>query len=218
MRNAKRQLWKTKDLFLFFFKDIRSFFNVISKKGNNESTTHKHKAKAVVESDNDEIIPETPPSKKQKLPSKKRKVQVLSSDSEDEKKQNSKAHKENKKSVVEEKKLKPVSNLGNAFGSSPVKQKKAVTVKSSTEKQETKADLVVNNDSAFEKTLLDLDNELLEQNADFLDKTVEEALAKDSKTSNLNDSAKGIPYHFVTLILMQILWFRKNTKTQTKAQ
>lgn len=165
------------------FKDIRSFFSVISKKSGTEPPKTKKTAKPLIQSDDEDIIPETP-SQKKKTPIKKRKV--ISSDSEDEKRP-----KQTKKvEATKKKNLKPLSSLEDAFGSAPVKQKKAEAAKSRDE-SEVKTELGVHGDPAFEKTLLDLDDELLEQNADALDKTIEEALAKNGKSSKADESVGG---------------------------
>lgn len=131
----------------------------------------------MIQSDDEDVIPETPPQKEKNVPSKKRKIQILSSDSEEEKDHKSKAHKQKKKDDSPKKTLKPCNNLKDAFGSTPVKQKKIETKKPQVEEQARKSELKVHDDPAFEKTLLDLDDDLLEQNADILDKTIEEALA-----------------------------------------
>lgn len=142
----------------------------------------------MIQSDDEDVIPETPPQKAKNVSSKKRKVQILSSDSEEEKEHKPKARKQQKKDDSPKKTLKPCNNLKDAFGSTPVKQKKIKAAKPQVEEQEAK----VHDDLAFEKTLLDLDDDLLEKNADILDKTIEEALAKNGEHSKKNDSAKGI--------------------------
>lgn len=110
---------------------------------------------------------------------------MISSDSEEEKgADKAKTNKQKKKNDSPKKKLKPVNNLEEAFGSAPVKQKKIEKVKPA---ETTGTELDVHNDSAFEKTLLDLDDELFEQNADILDKTIEEALSKNNETSKTNN-------------------------------
>lgn len=73
--------------------------------------------------------------------------------------------------------------MEDAFGSAPVKQKKVELVKKTENKKVT--ELEVHHDPAFEKTLLDLDDDILDQNADVLFNTIEETLAKDDSTSGM---------------------------------
>lgn len=153
-------------------------------------------------SDDEDVIPETPPQKERSVSSKKRKVQVLSSDSEEEKDKKPKSNKQNKQHSSPKKKLKPLNNLEDAFGSAPVKQKKVDSVKPKSEKQETKTELGIHDDPAFEKTLLDLDDEIFEQNADLLDKTVEEALARKNESSTKKDSTEGMLQLFFGYFLL----------------
>lgn len=179
-------------VFFLFLKDIRSFFTVISKKGSKDPPKPKQTTKKVaVISDDEDIIPETPPQN-EKASSKKRKIQVLSSDSEEEKEHKPRPRKEKKTNETPKKNLKPLNNLEAAFGNTPVKQKKIEVVKSKNEEKKSETELGVHGDPAFDETLLDLDNELLEQNAEILDKTIEEALAKNAATPSVNDSEKGI--------------------------
>lgn len=167
----------------------------MSKKNSEEQPKPKKHAKPVIQSDDEDVIPETPPQKEKPAPSKKRKIQVLSSDSEEEKLHKPRSQKEKKINEAPKKNLKPLNNLESAFGNAPVKQKKVEVVK-----KKEKTELEVHDDPAFEKTLLDLDDELLEQNADALDKTIEEALAKNGQTSKLNESAAGMLIIFICLV------------------
>lgn len=141
------------------------------------------------------------------MPTKKRKLQVLSSDSEDEgssKKQEKKKQQNDSKEV--QKNLKPVSSLENAFGCGPVKQSKVEKVapsekkteetqkpekRSKSKKQKTKnTELGIHKDEAFEKTLLDLDDDLILENLDALDRTIEEATKHDEEKKNKKQEEK----------------------------
>lgn len=169
---------------IFCFKDIRSFFTVLPKKGSNkESLKNKQTKKAIIQSDDEDVVPKTP--------QKKRKMVVLSSDSDEDREQKPKASKQKKKDESPKKLLKPCNNLKDAFGTDPVKQKKSGNKKTQIVKEDTKTELGIHDDSSFEKILMDLDDELLEKNADILDKTVEEALASNGESSKKNDCVKG---------------------------
>lgn len=88
-------------------------------------------------------------------------------------------------------------NALEAFGSTPVKQSKVDYVKS-PEKEEVapkkrgkkgkkvETEVGIHQDSDFEKTLLDLDDDLLNENLDALDETVEEALHHVDKKKKVN--------------------------------
>ncbi|KAG5878665.1 hypothetical protein JTB14_015598 [Gonioctena quinquepunctata] len=172
-------------------KDIRSFFPVASKKhssGNHSSSNIQKKPKPLIDSDDEDIIESTPnKSKPKKKEPSKRKVLVLSSDSEDE------AKKElQKKAKVKEDKLRPV-NIDEVFSNKPIKQSKVEPVpkkgeqhseKKSRDKKKKKKEnpeIGVHDDDDFEKTLLELDDDLLLENVDFLDRTIDDALNKEEK-------------------------------------
>ncbi|CAH1183179.1 unnamed protein product [Phaedon cochleariae] len=173
-------------------KDIRSFFNIVSKKTGSgttkpaETTGKKPKPKKpLIDSDDEDIIISTP----EKTPkSSKRKVHRISSDSEDEKKKKNTP----KKSKIKEEKLKPV-NIDEIFGNKPIKQSKVEPLPIVEHKEETNKtrkgkkkkkgnpEIGIHGDNEFEQTLLELDDDFLEGNVDILDKTIEEALSKVEK-------------------------------------
>ncbi|XP_018567232.1 replication factor C subunit 1 [Anoplophora glabripennis] len=170
-------------------RDIRSFFNVISKKSNvNSSRPQEIKPKksklTIIDSDDDDIIESTPEQSHSKVSVTKRKVIAINSDSDEDSKHKVKTPKKSKTKNTG--KLKPV-NIDDVFGNTPIKQSKVEAVpviKESVEKKQKKnrkpkTEIGVHNDEDFEKTLLELDDEVLIQNADILDKTIERALHKD---------------------------------------
>lgn len=163
----------------------------------------------MISSDEDviECTPEKPKPTKSK--SKKRKVQVISSDSEEEK--YTKPCKDNitntNKNHTIGKKLKPLTTLEDIFGKAPVKQTKIdnAVPKGSNDKQEVKTtkqkkdkspisqsvpntELGISGDPLFDKTLLDLDEDLFVKNLDVLDKTIDEALSNKNSEEIVNSS------------------------------
>lgn len=152
--------------------------------------------------DSDEDVVEPTPEKNRKIISKKRKIiQILSSDSEEEFTNKPKQPKEKERNGFSN--LKPIDSLKNVFGDAPVKQAKVVpiakpdkietpttTAKKAKNKKQKKVEteIGVHNDKAFEKTLLELDEDILIDNLDLLDQTVEEALAKANTNSPTKDS------------------------------
>lgn len=172
---------------------------------NHVKVPNKQKSKKSIDKsvviDSDVDIVEPTPEKNKKLVSKKRKIQVLSSDSEDD---TSKPQPTQEKSKNNISKLKPVDSLKSFFGDAPVKQTKVVPVskpekinppkekerKPKNKKQKVNTELGVHNDEAFEKTLLDLDEDILTENLDALDKSVNEALARESSPTKSNITEK----------------------------
>ncbi|KAF2897615.1 hypothetical protein ILUMI_08559 [Ignelater luminosus] len=191
-------------------KDIRSYFTILSNKSQSKSSTppstSKKRPKAIDSSD-DDVIPETPkPAKKQEKPQKKRKVHVLSSDSESEKHSKPKRSGKNKKE--DKGNLKPVNAL-EAFGKQPIKQSKvpekpktAEKPSSIDKKQEEKINRIKNkkglnievgihNDTNFEKTLLELDEDFLIENEDQLNQSINQALNNELDTVKVQENPKS---------------------------
>lgn len=140
-----------------------------------------------MDSDEEDVVPATPEPKV-----KKRKA-VSSSDSDSEDKWLGKKAQTPKKVKKEEEKskLKPV-NVLDALGSAPVKQSKVEkkTPVKSTEKVEVKKGKGKGRkreNEDLEKTLLQLDEDLLVGNMDVLDRTIEEA------TNNGKIDSNGTP-------------------------
>lgn len=205
----------------------------MGKKSKPNSAKVVETAKKPVILDSDEDVIDPTPEKNKKQMAKKRKIHVLSSDSEDE---------SNKPKLLEGKgkngtsNLKPVDSLKNVFGDAPVKQAKVVPMTKSQKndtatsagkpknKKQKKVitELGVHDDEAFEKTLLDLDEDIFIENLDVLDKTIDEALAKDN--SPAKDSQKHssvVSPTGNTAVVFYILGtsktcfcYRKNTKSQ----
>lgn len=131
-------------------------------------------------------------------------MHVISSDSEDER---DKRIKSPKKSKIQEEKLQPV-NIDDVFGNKPIKQSKVDSITtnkqtevkaSSSDKKERKKskskrnpETEIHQDEDFEKTLLDVDDDLILKNVDFLDKTVDEERHKDKKK---HTSSEGIMFN-----------------------
>lgn len=177
-------------------KDIRSFFKVLPSKNSNGNSSRPQEIKpkksklAIIDSDDDDVIESTPEKSQQKVHVSKRKGIVISSDSEEDSKQKAKPLKKSKNKDTE--KLKPI-NIDDVFGNTPIKQKQSKVESNfvieddkskSSEKRKKKnrklkTEIGVHNDEDFEKTLLELDDDVLLQNAELLDKTIEEALQKD---------------------------------------
>lgn len=167
-------------------QDIRNFFSAIPKKNTtvSEAPDVKKKVKRLLDSDDDDdIIVSTPEQSKKKDEKSKRKSKktiVIVSDSDDE---------PDKK----ETKLKPV-DIDDVFSDKPIKQKieilprgEAVKVESKqlnkpNKKKKAKTEVGIHNDEAFEKTLMELDDDLLSDNLDILDQTINEALEVNTKT------------------------------------
>ncbi|RZC31761.1 replication factor C subunit 1 [Asbolus verrucosus] len=192
-------------------RDIRSFFTVISKKSGPDSKKDvlpptKKKPKRIVDSDDEDIVASTPEqSTQKKKPQKRQKIETLSSDSEDEASKNkAKTPKKENKSL-----LKPV-NITDVFKNAPIKQAKVEVVEKSSQptndaEKETKkskskrkkntkgTELGIHNDTAFEKTLLDLDDddELFEQTLSMLDEAEKEVLSHDDKKENSTSEVKS---------------------------
>ncbi|XP_022906012.2 replication factor C subunit 1 [Onthophagus taurus] len=154
--------------------DIRSYFKPTTSTSHKPEAKQKKKRPLIVDSSDDDVVDATPdkPSNRDKKPIKRQKV-TLSSDSDED--------------LSKKRKQKPKTpskvNAADVFGSTPVKQTKAEKV-NSKEKSKSDSKLTetgIHNDPDFEKTLLELDEDLLIENADILDKTIEEALEKDSK-------------------------------------
>lgn len=195
-------------------KDIRSFFQVVSKKpGDHSKFVEKPKrARKLIDSDDDDVVEVTPEKNSSKtLHQTKRKVQVLSSDSEDEKSKKKKTPEKKKtpikkqKQIEEKPKLRPV-NLDVL--NKPVKQSKVEYVpKPETSKQDKDIDkkakkkdgnksknkknteVGIHDDANFEKTLEELDEDsddtILLDNLDILDKTIEFASKSISEDSDM---------------------------------
>ncbi|EFA03814.1 replication factor C subunit 1 [Tribolium castaneum] len=174
-------------------KDIRSFFTVISKKSDANSPKAaspavKKKPKRIIDSDDEDVISATP-DKEQKKVEKKR--EVLSSDSDEDAK---------KKRKTEEPKLKPV-NVADVFKNSPIKQSKvevpqtpevkptkAEEKKPKNRKKKHDAEKEIHNNSAFNKTLEDLDDDIFEQSIHLIE-SIEEAYQGDKeKKESKNES------------------------------
>nr|CAH7722829.1 unnamed protein product [Callosobruchus chinensis] len=171
-------------------RDIRSFFTPLKKSGENAASKQKTvKPTVVIDSDDDDVIISTPDTKvpKSKTGVLKRKLLVISSDSEEEVDKKRTEEKGNKK-IKEQ--LKPV-NIDDVFNDSPIKQskiehipktkieetpKKDVQKQKKRSKKTQKTELGIHDDTDFEKTLLDLDDDVLIENVDVLDKTIEEAM------------------------------------------
>ncbi|KAJ8961288.1 hypothetical protein NQ318_008973 [Aromia moschata] len=190
-------------------KDIRSFFAVVSKKtvsNDTKSTQIKPKKKPRAIVDSDEEITETPDKTKLISSTNKRKKQVISSDSEDESKGKTKSppKMQKNKNTESTSNLKPV-NIDDVFGNTVIKQSKVelppettkiekTTNENGTKKgkkrQKIKTEIGVHGNEDFEKTLLELDDDVLLENVDILDKTIEEAMQnKEKKESHVK---KGV--------------------------
>ncbi|KAK4879197.1 hypothetical protein RN001_007343 [Aquatica leii] len=194
-------------------KDIRSFFQVLSTKkstSTSPSKQNKTKKRPVIESSDEDVIPDTPKTKKIEKPLKKRKAQAINSGSDDDikvlKKQSK--HEEKKPNL---KQLKPV-DVTSTFGDKPIKQtpvpekrpKSVVTPEKSKKKvqknEKSKAKVIntelgIHNDKNFEKSLLDLDEDFLIENVDELDKTIDEALKtykEETKVKNSTPLPKSV--------------------------
>ncbi|GJQ69768.1 Gnf1 [Trypoxylus dichotomus] len=166
-------------------KDIRSFFSVISKKPSQNTVVSSKKRTITIDSSDDDVIAVTPIAAKEKI-------------------------KANKRSPKDEKnvKLRKV-DAADIFGSTPVKQtqvekkevkpdnssktpgKSKTKTKAKTSKLET--ELGIHDDPEFEQSLLDLDNDMLLDNVNVLDKTIEEALSDPSNSMSTNTEAKSTP-------------------------
>lgn len=141
-------------------------------------------------SDDEDVIQQTPKKIKTQRKGNTIRFLVLSSDSEDDKE---KKHKSPKKTKIAAERLKPV-NIDEVFSNKPVKQSKVdplpktkpveigtSSTKKKSKKKKSNPELDTHKDEDFEKTLLDLDDDLLLENADFLDKTIEEALQRNEQ-------------------------------------
>ncbi|CAH0557263.1 unnamed protein product [Brassicogethes aeneus] len=148
-------------------RDIRSFFGATSKKT-------KGQKNIAIDSD-EEIINKTP-----KKTSKNKKANVINSDSEED------------KTPVKIKKqspnLKPI-NVSDVFKNSSIKQSKVKEKLSS--KDSVKTELGVHKDEDFDKTLQELDDDILLDNVDVLDKTIDEIKSnkkpKSEKRKKINE-------------------------------
>lgn len=187
-----------------YLQDIRSFFSVISKKANQSGTVSTKKRAIVIDSSDDEVIEASPVQAKKTIAINTKKRKIIDSDSDGE----NKGGKVNATSAKNEKntKMRKV-NAADVFGSTPVKQAKVEKKehstsndnikkeshnkdknKKKTEKLET--ELGIHDDPAFEQSLLDLDNDILLDNVNVLDKTIEEALnASTSMSMGRNEKA-----------------------------
>ncbi|KAJ8915620.1 hypothetical protein NQ315_003404 [Exocentrus adspersus] len=192
-------------------RDIRSFFNVVSKKP--QQVNSKKVKPVIVDSDDEDVIQSTPEQNLAKKSVNKRKRIVVSSDSEDESKQKTKTTPPNKLKNNDTSQLKPV-NIDDVFGNKPIKQSKVESVATpSTETSTLKptekkrkgrdgkktrkpnTELGIHNDENFEKTLLDLDDDVLLENVDVLDKTIEEACKQqdtDIHTKTLKEKTEHV--------------------------
>ncbi|KRT81463.1 AAA protein [Oryctes borbonicus] len=172
-------------------QDIRSFFSVIAGKPNRNTVVSTKRRAITIDSSDDEIIAASPVDVKQKVTIKTKKRKIIDSDSDDESKK-TKANKESTK--PERNKLQKV-NAADIFGSTPIKQTKVEKKETHHDKSSEKTPLVkhktkskaktplkletelgIHDDPEFEQVLLDLDNDILLNNVNALDKTVEEAL------------------------------------------
>lgn len=155
----------------------------------------------VIDSDDNDVVESTPEKNRSKAVVNKCKNAVIISDSEEDSKQ--KKTSPNKTTDKHTSHLKPV-NINDVFGKTPIKQSKVEIVpkinvdksklveKKQKKNRKLKTEIGVHDDEDFEKTLLDLDDDVLLQNADILDKTIEEALQKNNVDDN-NKSSKKTP-------------------------
>lgn len=133
--------------------------------------------KKVEDSDDDvDIINPTP----ERLNMKKRKLQI-NSDSEDD----TVKTKYIKKIIMPQKaeKLKPV-NVSDIFSGKVNQSKEKTAIESPTivkKAKKVKTELGIHDDKKFEKTLIDLDDDIFLQNEDILDKTIEGAIKNSSE-------------------------------------
>ncbi|XP_044268822.1 replication factor C subunit 1 [Tribolium madens] len=155
-------------------KDIRSFFTVIRKKSDAnspkvDSPAIKKKPQRIIESDDEDVVSATPETKQKKLPKRR---EVLNSDSDED------AKKAPKKVKTEEPKLKPV-NVAEVFKNVPIKQSKVDVPKTPVKIDEKE----IHKNSAFNKTLEDLDDDIFEQSIDLID-SIEGTLRNEKKSDS----------------------------------
>ncbi|KAK5646065.1 hypothetical protein RI129_004529 [Pyrocoelia pectoralis] len=172
-------------------KDIRSFFKVLPTNNKTKSTssnTIKNKRPVIVDSSDEDIIPDTPKQEKVANRTKKRRLQCSDSDNE----QNVLL----KKKIISQSKdltnqLRPV-DISSTFSNTPIKQspvvykplqekpqeEKKIVKRKKKEKVNSKnnTELGIHNDANFEQSLLDLDEDFLIANVDALDKSINDAL------------------------------------------
>lgn len=174
---------RNKAILNVFLQDIRSFFTVVSKKNVEKKEIPSKKRTIATISDSDED--ETPNTSNDTSKTKKRKTNVKAflSDSEDESSKSKTPEKLKINNSKENKKnnLKPVK-IEDVFGKSPVKQTKV------PDKPKTKTELDFHEDDDFEKTLIELDEETLINNANVLKTPNNKTKRRPSDVVNLNDS------------------------------
>lgn len=154
--------------------------NKSENKSNSISSTSRKRPKAIASSDED-VKTKTPLSAKISKKAKKRKVQIISSDSDEEKTTKAKISTNN----IPESKLKPIK-ITDTLGNEPIKQsavreKSKLTaespgIKTIKKKQKAHNTEINIHETNLEKTLLDLDEDILENNIDELDKIINETL------------------------------------------
>lgn len=153
-----------------------------------KAPANESRKRSIPDDSDDDFVSETPEKNKPDKPQKKRKVAVISSDSEDEKPAKkaspSKANKAKKKN--EQKSPAKVVSVADIFGSKPIQQSKVTKVPEKKKEVSKKDD--------FDKTLLDLDDDMFTDNLDLLDKTVDEATKEIShETDNTSVVEKKTP-------------------------
>ncbi|KAI4465725.1 chromosome transmission fidelity factor 18 [Holotrichia oblita] len=154
-------------------KDIRSFFSVVSKKPNQNVVVSTKKRTIVLDSSDDEVVAASPAEVKKRVISKTKKRKIIDSDSDDE----NKRLKANKGNITDGKNNLKKVNAVDVFGSTPVKQAKVEKKEHYTEK-----DVKTN-----------LDNDMLLDNINVLDKTIEEALNNANDSMSSNKTTKATP-------------------------
>ncbi|KAF5269164.1 hypothetical protein FQR65_LT02464 [Abscondita terminalis] len=188
-------------------KDIRSFFSVLStKKATGGDSIKPKKRPVIVESSDEDVIPETPKSKKTEKAVKKRKI----SDSDDDGKRNSKKSNKRDTKTTNSINLKPV-DISSVFSDAPIKQTPVPEMKQKiiispeqikkprskkgekNRKKGVETELGIHNDANFEKSLLDLDEDFLIDNVDELDRTINDSMkaeVKEEENKNLGKTPK----------------------------
>ncbi|KAL1493979.1 hypothetical protein ABEB36_009657 [Hypothenemus hampei] len=198
-------------------KDIRSFFKVVPNKVGPQQKAVSKKPTVLIDSDDDDVVKNTPDKPKKAPTQSKRRLHVLSSDSEDDSKKKPKSPakkpKLSLKKLGEDKKhnLKPVdlNSLSIPIKQSEVKhvpkpktEEKKTNEKpkaKSKNKKNTQSESKAHENKEFERTLKELDEDsgdtILLDNMDILDKTLEDAtqnvIEKQSKQDR-NEKSKDI--------------------------
>ncbi|XP_050306899.1 replication factor C subunit 1 [Anthonomus grandis grandis] len=197
-------------------QDIRSMFSAMAKKAGG---LKPKKPVKILDSDDEDIVENTPEKTAVKQPVKRR-AHVLSSDSEEDgkaKKKSSKSPSQKAKGSSSEKKkaqskkdekpnLKKLKPVDIDFFNKPIKQTQVKQMqkedKSSSKDEKTKIAINegrIHNDKAFEETLKHLDEDdgddtddtILLDNLDLLDKTIEEAMKADEENTAKKSNKKS---------------------------